>query len=441
MRWIIFFILASVAVAFSDDQLLQQAMKNNALMVTKLDVVRFTNYSSRTQLKLNGKISTARFTNLSSTTQTKLNGKVDKTITVNGQALSGNVTVSTITGNAGTATALAANGTNCSAGQAALGVDASGNAEGCWTPAGTYTLPTATSSILGGVKPDGTSILNTAGAIFATYASVGADVAGAAAAVKDTTGKTGVLYGNGSAISAATSANIQTAIGAGVYQASGSYAPSFGTLTNTNLCTTNGTTVSCTTAPSTYAPAAQTMYIGTTSHTINRASASEALTGITSIDGSAAKLTTARTINGQYFDGTANIQTATSATSDYTATTWTPGYVTSGGSFAYSTQYGSYTVIGNRVFCTINLQTSSATVGTSNVRINLPVAAAHDGGGGIGSAINWNGTSPSSIYISGSYLYLMYRSTSIADTAILQASAMGTGAGANYLVLNFEYDK
>ena len=28
------------------------------------------------------------------------------------------------------------NGSNCSAGQAALGVDASGNAEGCWTPGG-----------------------------------------------------------------------------------------------------------------------------------------------------------------------------------------------------------------------------------------------------------------------------------------------------------------
>ena len=42
----------------------------------------------------------------------------------------------TVTGNASTATALAANGTNCGAGQAAAGVDASGNAEGCFTPAG-----------------------------------------------------------------------------------------------------------------------------------------------------------------------------------------------------------------------------------------------------------------------------------------------------------------
>ena len=40
-------------------------------------------------------------------------------------------------------------------------------------PNTTYTLPTATSSVLGGVKPDGTSILNTAGVISVTNASVG----------------------------------------------------------------------------------------------------------------------------------------------------------------------------------------------------------------------------------------------------------------------------
>jgi len=51
-----------------------------------------------------------------------------------------------------------------------------------WIAPYSYTLPTATSSILGGVKPDGTSILNTAGAISATYTSVGADASGAAAA-------------------------------------------------------------------------------------------------------------------------------------------------------------------------------------------------------------------------------------------------------------------
>lgn len=53
---------------------------------------------------------------------------------------SGNFSAGTVTaalsGNASTATALAANGTNCGLGEAAQGIDASGNAEGCFTPAG-----------------------------------------------------------------------------------------------------------------------------------------------------------------------------------------------------------------------------------------------------------------------------------------------------------------
>lgn len=40
-------------------------------------------------------------------TKSELAGKVDKTVTVNGQALSGNVNITTVTGNAGTATKLA----------------------------------------------------------------------------------------------------------------------------------------------------------------------------------------------------------------------------------------------------------------------------------------------------------------------------------------------
>jgi hypothetical protein len=53
--------------------------------------------------------------------------------------------------------------------------DLSDSSSGCSTAA--YSLPAATSSTLGGVKPDGTSILNTAGAISATAASVGAEPA------------------------------------------------------------------------------------------------------------------------------------------------------------------------------------------------------------------------------------------------------------------------
>jgi hypothetical protein len=49
-------------------------------------------------------------------------------------------------GNVATATALATNGINCSAGQFAMGVDAQGNAEGCTTPAGSGDASTNTST-------------------------------------------------------------------------------------------------------------------------------------------------------------------------------------------------------------------------------------------------------------------------------------------------------
>jgi hypothetical protein len=67
---------------------------------------------------------------------------------------SGNFSAGTITaaltGNATTATALAANGTNCSAGNYPLGVDASGNAENCTAAAGAGTV---TSVSTGNLSP------------------------------------------------------------------------------------------------------------------------------------------------------------------------------------------------------------------------------------------------------------------------------------------------
>lgn len=49
------------------------------------------------------------------------------------------------------------------------------------------------------------------------------------------------------------------------------------------------------------------VFIGTTSINLNRASGAQSLTGITSIDGSASTLSTARNIQGISFDGSANI--------------------------------------------------------------------------------------------------------------------------------------
>ena len=93
----------------------------------------------------------------------------------------------------------------------------------------------------------------------------------------------------------------------------------------------------------------QTFFLGTTSIAINRASASIALTGITSIDGSAATLTTGRTIamtgdvsyTSGSFNGSANVTgTATLANSGVTEGTYTKvtvdakGRVTAGASLA-----------------------------------------------------------------------------------------------------------
>lgn len=68
-----------------------------------------------------------------------------------------NAIVGSITGNAATATALAANGTNCSAGDAPRGVDASGNAENCTT----YLTGNQTITLSGDVSGSGTTAITT----------------------------------------------------------------------------------------------------------------------------------------------------------------------------------------------------------------------------------------------------------------------------------------
>lgn len=107
MRAIVFFlVMAAVAAYAVDDQLVQQALKNNAVVnAGKLDVVRFGKYSTATQNKLTSKLSQASFSSYTSIY------RVPATRTVNGQTLSEDVTITTISGNAGTATALEAGGT------------------------------------------------------------------------------------------------------------------------------------------------------------------------------------------------------------------------------------------------------------------------------------------------------------------------------------------
>ena len=137
-----------------------------------------------------------------------------------------------VSGEATTATALAANGTNCGAGLVAAGVDASGNAEGC----------------IAGGAPEVDPTVDTSAEI---QAIIGAGVYSASGAVMAEVDPT-----------VDTSAEVQAIIGAGVYatSAQGGLAdsalqaetdPGINTLTNTKWCTTDGSVINCTSdAPS-----------------------------------------------------------------------------------------------------------------------------------------------------------------------------------------------
>jgi len=124
--------------------------------------------------------------------------------------------------------------------------------------------------------------------------------------------------------------------------------------------------------------ASSSTYVGTTAIALNRASAAQALTGITSIDGSAATLTTSRTLWGQSFNGSANvtgnltsvgnitgsgaISLTTAAASNLSLTSGTTGIVTidSGTTGAVSIGTGA--------------NTKTITIGSSTGTVQLPTA-------------------------------------------------------------------
>lgn len=101
-----------------------------------------------------------------------------------------------------TATALAANGTNCTAGDAATGVDAAGNAEGCFTPSGgtvkrqcTYLMDNGASVLL---DTDDTNdfCTNQTGSSFTISKVVCKSDAGTPSVMIRKNGATSVLSGN-----------------------------------------------------------------------------------------------------------------------------------------------------------------------------------------------------------------------------------------------------
>lgn len=94
-----------------------------------------------------------------------------------------------LTGNASTATALAANPTNCSAGQAAAGIDASGNAEGCTSISGAiYSYHSVTAATYTILTTDRTIGVNRAGTVALTLPDATALTAGTSIVIKDESG-------------------------------------------------------------------------------------------------------------------------------------------------------------------------------------------------------------------------------------------------------------
>lgn len=99
---------------------------------------------------------------LSNTTKNLLQTCDQSSSLCNAYTAMGTLSGVAITGNAGTATALAANGANCGAGMAPLGVDASGAVEGCFTPAGlvasVFGQTGAVGNLSGAITTSGSSV-------------------------------------------------------------------------------------------------------------------------------------------------------------------------------------------------------------------------------------------------------------------------------------------
>src|SRR3989344_2398578 len=196
----------------------------------------------------------------------------------------------TITGNAGTATALVANGTNCSAGLAPLGVDASGVVESCTDFEEDLSNSAGLLAALSDETGTGLAVFSTSPILVTPNlgtpsALVGTNITGTAA---------GLTAGN-----VTTNANLTGAI------TSVGNATSLGSFSSANLSgaltdeTGSGLGVFAT------SPVFTTPNIG---------SATGSVSGNA---GTATALQTARTIGGVSFDGTANI-TVASATGGFT---------------------------------------------------------------------------------------------------------------------------
>jgi hypothetical protein len=153
--------------------------------------------------------------------------------------------------------------------------------------------------------------------------------------------------------------------------------------------------------------------------------------------------------SGQGIDFSATPGTGTSELlADYEEGTWSPQYQTSGGSFTYSLQTGSYTKIGNTVYCNFRISTATVTAGTGQVLLaGLPFT--QNGSGevrgsfGVGDSRGFLGDTPTGIVteqIGTTTASLTYRLLANGGITNLDASDLApTGAFSNIIAGSFFY--
>jgi hypothetical protein len=150
--------------------------------------------------------------------------------------------------------------------------------------------------------------------------------------------------------------------------------------------------------------------------------------------------------SGKGIDFSATPGTGTSELlNDYEEGTWTPAYVTTGGSFTYSSQQGTYVKIGRMVYVTGWLTTSAATVGTGAVQISgLPfstnVSSVFRGGiGAIGYSTGFSVNAPTALYWTENQTLVNLQYNGVGETVNLDAANLTTGANGNYIFFTFFY--
>ena len=160
--------------------------------------------------------------------------------------------------------------------------------------------------------------------------------------------------------------------------------------------------------------------------------------------------TTTATGVGVTFPATQSASSDANCLDDYEEGTWTPSLTTDGVNYSsvlYDLRQGTYVKVGKMVSCSMRIQTSSVTIGSSsgNMQISgLPFAT----GGAPQSSIyigytngNFNTYYPSLGFIdtSNTVFYLRYRASANGADNYVPYSAAYTGAAGNGLMISFTY--